>query len=39
MTPSEVHTLMHIVNLSLQLLILGLVIAYTRIIRRNNKNR
>ena len=39
MTPSEVHTLMHIVNLSLQLLILGLVVTYTRIIRKRNNDR
>lgn len=39
MTPSEAHTLMHIVHLSLQLLILGLVITYTRIIRKHNNDR
>lgn len=39
MTPSEAHTLMQIVHLSLQLLILGLVITYTRIISKRNNDR
>lgn len=39
MNPSTVHTIMHIMHLSLQLLILGLVITYTRIIRKHNNRR
>ena len=37
MTASAFHTLFHLMHLSLQVLILFLVIRYTRIIRKNDR--
>ena len=39
MTAAAFHTLLHLIHLSLQVLILFLVIRYTRIIRKRNNDR
>ena len=39
MTAAAFHTLLHLIHLSLQVLILFLVIRYTRIIRKHNRKR
>ena len=38
MTATAFHTLLHLIHLSLQVLILFLVIRYTRIIRKHNRH-
>lgn len=38
MTASTFHTLLHLIHLCLQVLILFLVITYTRIIRKHNRH-